>query len=110
MTGPLAIALAIVAALCLGTMDYFIVIDAFLGEPARAALLLLVGLATAIAGLTFHQRWLCYAAQNVVLLLALANAYRSGLPAPGDLAQAAAAVLIGNLLMWMIVRAMPAPV
>lgn len=104
------IGMGVAAAVALVLLDYFIVAAAFLGEPTPGEWLLGLGLLAAVAGVALRQRWLLFATENVVLIVALASAARVTLRHQGrlDLAHLAyylLVLLLGNLLIWPMARA-----
>ncbi|WP_442678528.1 hypothetical protein ACSBM8_13500 [Sphingomonas sp. ASY06-1R] len=96
------LALVAIAALVLAGIDYLLVVAAFLGDPDPGAWLLLAALCLCVAGFVLRMPWLPFVAQNGVIFLSLAHAWRGAgpEPEPGVWAHVVGLILLGNLLVW----------
>lgn len=100
--------IAVLAFIALAVLDYMLIGAAFLGRPKDGDPLTLVVVAGFALALVLRQRWLVFAAQNVVTVLGLVRGLQVGADLRlSDLAGFVLTVLLGNLLAWLIARAIP---
>lgn len=99
------VVLGILALPLLMAFDYAIVSAAFLGEPRGGEWVLAAAAAMLIAAFALCRGWLIFAAQNLLLSAAVANALAGGPPPDaGDLVQFLGLFGISNLLTWPLAR------
>lgn len=99
--------MAILAAISLGVLDYFVITLFFLMEgdvkPAIMAAIVVTGFAT---GVLLRQPWLIFASQNCISLLILIRALQYGERLRlANVVIVVGVVVIGNLLAWLVARA-----
>lgn len=107
------LALALVAAAALLALDVFVVAALFLYRPAGGELFGLAMLAVALSAIPLRRRWLLFAAHNAATALTLLRLAQAEGPAePREIAGALVFLLVvaggGNLLAWLVARAIPA--
>ncbi|HEX8389101.1 MAG TPA: hypothetical protein VF636_08800 [Sphingomonas sp.] len=104
--------LAIFAFVALLTIDYFLLVAAFLYTPAPAGWLIVLGLIAFAAAIAFRLRWLIFATHNLVtaiLIVRVVQSFRSPYrnyddAGAGSLAFIIFLIIFSNFLAWLVAR------
>ncbi|MCJ2028938.1 hypothetical protein MKK50_05895 [Methylobacterium sp. J-043] len=89
-------------------LDALLVGGMFLYQPAGGEVFTVVLLAGALAAAVTRRRWLLFATQNLVTALAAVRLVQLTDPiAPGESIPVLVALLLGNLLAWLVAGVFP---
>lgn len=100
--------IAIIAFLVIAFMDFLIIVAAFLGEPRNGNIIIIVMVLGILIAVLFRKPLLVFTAQNIVTFLVAVNPMRYwNRYDAADIKLAVGVMIIGNILAWLIARAIP---